>query len=49
MWALKGSQQQVLRAGLGIWKIPSVAVPLLSLWVLSSLKTESAKLGIVLC
>lgn len=43
MWGLNGSQQQVLRVGLGVWKIPSAAVFLKSLWGLPSSKMDSAK------
>lgn len=37
MWGLKGSQQQVLRVGLGVW------VLLKSLWGLPSSEMDSAK------
>lgn len=39
---LKGGQPQVLRIGLGVWKTPSVAVLLKSLWGLPSSKMDSA-------
>lgn len=35
---LNGSQWQVPRVGLGVWKIPGVPVPLKSLWGLPSSK-----------
>lgn len=42
LWGLKGIQPQVLRVGLGVWKTPSVAVVLKSLWGLPASKMDSA-------
>jgi hypothetical protein len=43
VWGLKGSQQQVLRVGLGVW------VLLKSLWGLPSSEMDSAKARYIYC